>query len=194
MASIALTLVLMERCWQVLIVMAPSTYGMLTQGAHLRTLTRDASGGFSHVDFSPDGQTLASAGGFSGTINVWDVKTGAHREIAWHEKVYIVVFSPDGQTLAGDTTPDTINVWDVNTGDHLRSFTGDAQKISSVVFSPDGRTLASASYGWNRVTDNSILIVGCQHRQTYENHQNEGNREWGLGLCFERCIFRRMER
>ena len=53
------------------------------------------------LDFSPDGQTLASAA-HDGTVRVWDVASGMER-LALAPKVgplHHVAFSPDGLTLA----------------------------------------------------------------------------------------------
>ena len=104
------------------------------------------------VAFSPDGQTLVCATRYG--IYLWDVNK-EDSSVLFTEFANSVAFSPDGQVIAGGSFDDTINLWDVN-GFHIRTLTGDERAVASVAFSPDGQTLASVSYGWNRVTDNTI--------------------------------------
>jgi WD40 repeat protein len=70
--------------------------------------------GVTTLDFSPDGQLLAS-GDHSKAVRLWDVKTG--KEIAkfeGHKKsVTCVTFSPDGKTLASLSEDLTALIWKV---------------------------------------------------------------------------------
>lgn len=52
--------------------------------------------------FSPDGRTLASAGGVDDTVRLWNPSTRTPREdlTAHTDAVDAVAFSPDGRTLA----------------------------------------------------------------------------------------------
>jgi len=76
--------------------------------------------------FSPDGETLATAGGFtshpwpvnsSGEIRLWDVSTGRLLLILNEHKgaVISVVFSGDGTILASGSHDGTIKLWDICT-------------------------------------------------------------------------------
>ena len=68
--------------------------------------------------FSPDGKTLAAAGGGFGSLcQLWDVATG--RQIGHGLGSGAggrVAFSPDGKTLATEDGNGTVWLWDVATG------------------------------------------------------------------------------
>lgn len=133
-----------------------------TQKAHeqLEKLVRDIVNSFAFLErtivhplhmvysvaFSPDGQTLASAGE-DNAINLWEVLTGrliqtltGHRNGVW-----TVAFSPDGRSLATGSGDATARLWEVQTGRLLRTFSGHTSEVGPVVFSPDGRLLATGS-------------------------------------------------
>jgi WD40 repeat protein len=108
-----------------------STFG---EGELLRTLS-----------FSPDGTTLASAGGNTDdfAIRLWDVASGifvrsldTHTSIIWD-----LAFSPDGRMLASVSADKTAKIWDWRAGTVIKSLDFPDQVVS-VAFSPDGQTLA----------------------------------------------------
>jgi WD40 repeat protein len=144
--------------------------------------TLKIGGPVSSVAFSPDGNTLASAGGLSTaaagtagkdyTIRLWDVATGQERAtLQGHtEAVCSVAYSPDGKTLASGSGDGTIRLWDVATGQGRATLQGHPKAVCSVAYSPDGRTLASGS------TDHTIRLWDAatgQERATLTGHEHE---------------------
>jgi WD40 repeat protein len=113
-------------------------------------LTGRGTTGVVQVVFSPDGQTLASAGGFDHTVRLWDVR--AHAPIgqpipADDNYAYGVAFSPDGQTLATAGHNHQIALWDVRTHNEIGpAFHCPCKPVTSVAFDPHAPILASAGY------------------------------------------------
>lgn len=111
-------------------------------------------GGVNSIDFSPDGQTLAS-GSYDGTIILWDVasRQPLYEQSTGHEDLGVtsLAFSPDGQILAlglasGKSIDARIILWDVATGEPLGvPLTGHQLMVEDLAFSPNGQILASGS-------------------------------------------------
>jgi WD40 repeat protein len=97
------------------------------------------------ITFTPDGTTLAAAGGNTGEygIHLWDVVSGQTVGIlGWHHDiVWDLAFSPDGNLLASVSSDGTAQVHDWRTGDVEKVLNFPAQVVR-VGFSPDGQTLA----------------------------------------------------
>jgi WD40 repeat protein len=88
-------------------------------GDLLRTLSGDP-GGVQDVEFSPDGEILATAGG-DGSIRLWDVEPGTKRLVLPGHVGFAasVRFSPDGSTLASSGSDDVGRVWALDVDDLL---------------------------------------------------------------------------
>ena len=96
--------------------------------------------------FSPDGETLVTAGGYSeSAIKLWDVRTRqqigsleSHR--SW---VSCLKFLPDRKTLASSSADRTIRLWDIGTRRLVRTLRARGGELWTFDVSPDGRLLAS---------------------------------------------------
>ena len=129
------------------------TNSYLAQGVvytHKHTLEHE--GQVWAVAFSPDGQTLASGGGFEG-IYLWDVETGQSKGaplIANTAQVEGIAFSPDGQTLAVATglgTGGAVHLWDLSTHTLVETLMApERHTIRKVAISPDGQIIAGGGY------------------------------------------------
>lgn len=105
------------------------------------------------VEFSPDGQLLASVS-LDGTLKLWDLNghlQNGHLQNSLNApdggKLINVRFSPDGQMLAtcGENTP--TQIWSRD-GELLYSF-NEPDDVYGIDFSPDGKTIATASLDGN---------------------------------------------
>jgi WD40 repeat protein len=116
--------------------------------------------------FSPDGWTLATAGGGqyqAGDLNpvdraviLWECSSGKERlRLDGHPgQVESIAFSPNGRLLASTTweNVDVIRLWDTANGTLLAKLDGHRGRVNSVAFAPDGKTLASAG------ADTTVLL------------------------------------
>ncbi len=95
------------------------------------------------VDFSSDGQTVATAGG--NTVCLWDETGKTSHILRGHSNaVHTIAFSPDGKTLASGGYDGKVFLWETATGKVRARFHGHRGWVQSVYFSPDGRLLVSA--------------------------------------------------
>jgi WD40 repeat protein len=99
------------------------------------------------INFSPDGQFLASGDSFN-RIFIWRVRTGEKiRELIGHRgNVNSVAFSPDGKRLVSGSFDSTAKVWDVASWKLLGTLEEHRDSVSNVKFSPDGQYIVTASY------------------------------------------------
>lgn len=110
------------------------------------------------VDFSSDGELLATAGG-SRDIKIRESKTGVVIQTldAKTEFVHCVVFHPGGKHLAAANADGKVKVWDLTKKEVIFNqpgFIGEHAGTAHIVaFSPDGRQLAMGNGGKVEVWD-----------------------------------------
>jgi WD40 repeat protein len=103
--------------------------------------------GCTALAFSPDGTTLASAGG-RGEVVFWETATWSQRARAKGSDALVrdLRFSPDGLTLAVAGDDARIRLWETTTAQELIVLDGHATRVNALAFAPDGLTLASGSH------------------------------------------------
>ncbi len=105
------------------------------------------------VTFSPDGHTLAAAGGSHTLADaegsqpfLWATKPGQTTPaLTLNGEPTNLAYSPDGRLLATVTRPSTITLWDMTKSAPTGTIVTEAE-IGDIAFSPDSRTLAVASH------------------------------------------------
>lgn len=99
------------------------------------------------IAFSPDGNYIASVGGFSNTARLWNIQTEEKISIRrMHPKGFnLVVSALDGPIFATVGYDNAAYLWDGKTGNHKITLTGHRKQVSCVAYSPDSKTIATGS-------------------------------------------------
>ena len=105
----------------------------------------DQVGEVTTAEFSPQGDTVATAG--RRNVYVWDTRSWQRRHLleGHTQAIRAVAYSPDGQRLVSAGIDGAARVWDVVGGRLLGSWTGHSGVLLDVAYSPDGTALATAS-------------------------------------------------
>jgi WD40 repeat protein len=141
------------------------------------------------VVFSPDGKTVAVAGG-SREIELWDVndKTEIATLSGHTRKIGSVAFSPSGTILASGGWDNTVRLWEVASGKNTATLDGHTNFVTCVAFTPDGTTLASGSADgkirlWDGATGkNTAVLDGYNGKVRCLAYSPDGKTlAWGTG-------------
>lgn len=111
--------------------------------------------------FSPDGTTLAAAGGIPGVggeIRLWNVADGTLKKtLTGHtDCIYGFGWRPDGKQFATSSYDKTIKVWDVEKGVSIADLKDHADAVYGLAYTASGKYLATAS------ADRSIRVWDAQ--------------------------------
>lgn len=141
-------------------------------GRELRTL-KGHTNGVIHVEFSPDGQRLASAS-LDATAKIWDMTTGQCLLTIQEdfERVNCLAFSNDGRriitgssSLMPSTLGTELKLWDATSGEKLQMLERSPRPLQRVIFSPDDQRLASVAVDkidlWDLNTGK--IVQSCRH-------------------------------
>ena len=100
------------------------------------------------MTWSPDGKSLASAGG-DDTVRIWDASTGQCRSLTGHsDYVMSVAWNNDGTKLASGSCDKTVRIWSVGSAGTFEcesTLSRHSDCVNAVSWSPDGTMLASGS-------------------------------------------------
>ncbi|RIK81129.1 MAG: hypothetical protein DCC68_09290 [Planctomycetota bacterium] len=129
----------------------PSRSGQLklwnvADGALVREFADAHSDTIFALDFSPDGQSLASCAA-DRFMKVWDVAAGKlARGFEGHTgHVLGVTWKSDGRRLASCGADNAIKIWDFLTGEQVRTIANAQKEVVSITFIGDGDELVSAN-------------------------------------------------
>ena len=135
------------------------------------------SGWINSISFSPDGQTLATAGD-DNVFRLWNLQGEQLAEGKGHiGSIQRIVFSADSQRLATAGNDGTARLWDLQ-GNQLAQWTAHAGWVTSISLQPNGTLLATAGDDgiaklWPIEEFDRLLRRGCDWLSDYlEYNQN----------------------
>ncbi len=124
------------------------------------------------LDFSLDGQLIASASGDK-TVKIWQLDGTLLHTLRGHtERVWKVAFSPNSELIASTSVDQTVKLWKRD-GSLWQTLTGHKAEVWGIAFSPDGQLIASGSDDqtvklWKRNEENGFY----EYQKTLAGHSS----------------------
>jgi WD40 repeat protein len=124
------------------------------------------------VAWSPDGTTLAAAGGFPGAFGevcLWNTAAWSRpRVLREHtDTIYGLSWHAGTREFATASIDKTVRIWDAGAGKAVRTLKDHADAVFAIAYSPDGRWLATGG------ADRSVKLYqtdGYRHVATVTGH------------------------
>ena len=129
--------------------------------------------------FSPDGETLVTAG-YDDTLIWWPAnakKPTPIRQVKAHAGwIRAIDVSPDGKLLASGGNDRILKLWNLADGKSVREMTGHELDIYSVMFHPDGKHLLAGDLmghirQWEIATGKEVRKFEAKDLHTYNGGQ-----------------------
>ena len=128
------------------------------------------------VNFSPDGQTLASAS-MDNTVKIWNVADGkllkTFSDSNW---ISSVSFSPNEQIVATACADKTVKIWSLNHDQPPKVLQGHTDTVMDVSFNKEGNLLASVS------KDGSVRLWNTRTWKLQRIFQTPGAQIYGVSF------------
>src|ERR1043166_1263616 len=131
------------------------------------------------LTFSPDGETLVSAG-YDDTLAWWSATAEmpeATRKVKAHDGwIRTVAVSPDGKLLASGGNDQTVKLWNFADGSAVRTLEGAESHVYSVLFHPSGEfvlggELKGQVHQWEGATGKRVRSFDAKALHSYNQGQ-----------------------
>ena len=103
----------------------------------------------SSLAFSDDGSLALTGSGSSGTVDIWDVRSGRLiRSLSGHRnEILAIAFVSDGRQILSASRDMTVKLWDTSTGRMLRTvqLSGETKSPKTMAISQDGSLVVSGT-------------------------------------------------